>query len=91
MVIGCGDGSVRLFDRRLPPTEAKVLTWREHSSWVLGAYFKKSKSSYNLITSSTNGDVKFFDLRKNSTTHSIQATHGITTFVVHESADIFAW
>jgi len=35
MVAGCGDGSVRLFDRRLSPQEARVMTWREHSAWVV--------------------------------------------------------
>lgn len=35
MVAGCGDGSVRLFDRRLSPQEARVMTWREHSVWVV--------------------------------------------------------
>ncbi|PSN48417.1 Regulatory-associated protein of mTOR [Blattella germanica] len=35
MLVGCGDGSVRLFDRRLTPQEARVMTWREHSGWVV--------------------------------------------------------
>lgn len=33
---GCADGSVRLFDRRCHPSEARVKTWMEHGSWVLG-------------------------------------------------------
>jgi regulator-associated protein of mTOR len=35
IVAGCGDGSVRLFDRRLSPQEARIMTWREHSAWVV--------------------------------------------------------
>lgn len=35
VVAGCGDGSVRLFDRRLSQNDARVLTWREHNGWVV--------------------------------------------------------
>ncbi|XP_011498096.1 PREDICTED: regulatory-associated protein of mTOR isoform X1 [Ceratosolen solmsi marchali] len=91
MVLGCGDGSVRLFDRRLPSTEAKIMTYREHNAWVLGAYLRKyTNSSIRLITGSSSGDIKFFDIRKNSSVNTIQTTQGITDFVMHETADIFA-
>ena len=30
LVVGCGDGSVRLFDRRLPPNDSRVMTMREN-------------------------------------------------------------
>lgn len=91
MAIGCGDGSVRLFDRRLPSSEARVMTWREHNSWVLGTFFRKSKGTpTSLVTASSSGDVRFFDLRKNSSTQTIQVAQNITTFAVHDAADIFA-
>jgi regulator-associated protein of mTOR len=91
MVLGCGDGSVRLFDRRLSSAEAKIMTYREHNAWVLGAYFRKyTSSSITLITGSSFGDIRFFDIRKNSSVNIIQTTQGITNFVMHETADIFA-
>ncbi|XP_051171170.1 regulatory-associated protein of mTOR isoform X1 [Leptopilina boulardi] len=91
MAIGCGDGSVRLFDRRLPSSEARVMTWREHNSWVLGTFFRKSKGPpQSLVTASSSGDVRFFDLRKNSSIQTIQVAQNITTFAVHDAADIFA-
>lgn len=34
---GCADGSVRLFDRRAPPAESRVRTYRETSSKILAA------------------------------------------------------
>lgn len=43
ITIGCADGSVRLFDRRLNPNEAKVKTWREHSTWILDIQIRGDK------------------------------------------------
>lgn len=37
MCVGCGDGTVRVFDRRLSPHESKIITFREHTSWVVNA------------------------------------------------------
>lgn len=34
---GCGDGSVRLFDKRLTPHNTVVKTYREHASAILTA------------------------------------------------------
>lgn len=41
VIAGCGDGSVRLFDRRLAPQDARVRTYREHTGWVLTAQLRK--------------------------------------------------
>ncbi|XP_066593709.1 regulatory-associated protein of mTOR isoform X1 [Prorops nasuta] len=90
MAMGCSDGSVRLFDRRLPPLEAKVMTWREHTSWILGTYLRnKDGQIMQLFTGSSSGDIKVFDLRRNSSINTIQIPQGITAFAVHEAADIF--
>lgn len=93
MALGCGDGSVRLFDRRLPPAEARIMTWREHNAWVLDAYLPKANSGHSarLITGSSSGDVRIFDLRKHSSVNVIQTTQALTAFAVHPSANIFAW
>lgn len=89
MALGCLDGSVRLFDRRLPPEGARIMTWREHTSWVLGTFLRQS--STKLFTGSLSGDIKIFDLRKNSSINTIQVAQGITAFTIHEIADVFAW
>ncbi|XP_019699169.1 regulatory-associated protein of mTOR isoform X1 [Harpegnathos saltator] len=89
MALGCGDGSVRLFDRRLPPAEARVMTWREHSVWVLGTFLRKT-SAPQLFTGSSSGDIKIFDLRKNSSVSTIQITPSIAALTAHEVAHIFA-
>ncbi|KAK2586076.1 hypothetical protein KPH14_008365 [Odynerus spinipes] len=91
MALGCGDGSVRLFDRRLPPLEARVMTWREHTAWVLGAYLRKSEGfTSQLFTGSSSGDIRIFDIRKNSSISTVQITQGITALTVHENANVFA-
>ncbi|XP_063991237.1 regulatory-associated protein of mTOR isoform X1 [Diachasmimorpha longicaudata] len=90
MAVGCGDGSVRLFDRRLPPNEARVMTWREHNNWVLGAYLSKESGTRRLITGSVSGDVRIFDLRRNSSVNVIQTHTQLTAFSVHPAASVFA-
>lgn len=91
MALGCGDGSVRLLDRRLPPAEARVMTWREHTAWVLGTFLRQSEGAMQLFTGSSTGDIKIFDLRKNSSVSTIQIAPGIAALTVHEIADVFAW
>lgn len=92
MALGCGDGSVRLFDRRLPPLEARIMTWREHTAWVLGTYLRKSDGFISqLFTGSSSGDIRIFDIRKNSSINTVQITQGITALAVHENANVFAW
>ncbi|XP_018566383.1 regulatory-associated protein of mTOR isoform X2 [Anoplophora glabripennis] len=86
--VGCGDGSVRLFDRRCNPSEAKVRVWMEHPSSVLGIQLRD-----NLIVSgSSAGDVKIYDIRKNDSIHTTQAVQnsGMSCISIHRSANTFA-
>lgn len=39
-VIGCADGSVRLFDRRCTSAESRVKVWMEHSGSVLAVQLR---------------------------------------------------
>lgn len=45
---GCTDGSVRLFDKRCAPTDARVMTYRETSGAILTACLRDDCE--NLIT-----------------------------------------
>ncbi|GFG29093.1 hypothetical protein Cfor_00263 [Coptotermes formosanus] len=91
MVAGCGDGSVRLFDRRLSPQEARVMTWREHSAWVVDVNLRScSQGSGKAISGCVAGDVKFFDLRRNSSVETCETSQGMTAMAVHKAADTFA-
>nr|ALE20568.1 Raptor [Leptinotarsa decemlineata] len=86
--VGCGDGSVRLFDRRCSPSEARVRVWMEHMGSVLTIQLRD-----NLIVSgSTGGDVKIYDVRKNDSVHSTQAIQnfGMSCMSVHRIASTYA-
>jgi hypothetical protein len=37
------------------------------------------------------GDVKLFDLRKNSSVATFETSQGMTAMAVHTAADTFAW
>lgn len=103
IAIGFADGSVRLFDRRLSPAEAKVKTWREHGSWVLGlqlrgdkivtgryVYKKKMYRSIQIYGFSTSGDVRIFDIRQNSSISTCQVSNEMTALTVHRNANMYA-
>lgn len=45
-VIGCADGSVRLFDRRCAPNDSRVKVWMEHGGYILAVQLRD-----NLIVS----------------------------------------
>ncbi|KAF7992418.1 hypothetical protein HCN44_001743 [Aphidius gifuensis] len=89
MVVGCGDGSVRLFDRRLAQNESRIMTWHEHNTLVLDINLQTNNST-RLITGLSSGDVRIFDLRKNSSLNVIHTTPGLSAFCVHPTTNIFA-
>uniref|UniRef100_G1PCJ8 Regulatory associated protein of MTOR complex 1 n=1 Tax=Myotis lucifugus TaxID=59463 RepID=G1PCJ8_MYOLU len=41
IVAGLGDGSVRVYDRRMALSECRVMTFREHTAWVVKACLQK--------------------------------------------------
>ncbi|ELW68221.1 Regulatory-associated protein of mTOR [Tupaia chinensis] len=41
IVAGLGDGSIRVYDRRMALSECRVMTYREHAAWVVKAYLQK--------------------------------------------------
>ncbi|XP_030760068.1 regulatory-associated protein of mTOR isoform X2 [Sitophilus oryzae] len=87
VVIGCTDGSVRLFDRRCGPQEARVKVWMEHSKSVLSVQLKD-----NLVVSgSSEGDVKLYDIRRNESLHTNKPTQNsdMSCMAFHRSANIY--
>lgn len=40
VAVGCSDGSVRLYDRRCSPNEARIRTWTENGAYVLGVQLR---------------------------------------------------
>ncbi|XP_028395165.1 regulatory-associated protein of mTOR-like isoform X2 [Dendronephthya gigantea] len=90
LVAGCGDGSVRLFDRRLPPNDSRVMTMREHECWVVNVVLEKSTSD-SIISASVDGKVKFWDPRFSESVRNLEMLGGqMTSFEVHNSARVLA-
>ncbi|XP_024080939.1 regulatory-associated protein of mTOR isoform X2 [Cimex lectularius] len=90
MSIGCADGTVRLFDRRLSPHEARIMTYREHSARIVNVQL--SHDSTSLLSGSTAGDVRIFDTRKHTASLACQSSQGqgLKAMAVHTPAEIFA-
>ncbi|CAH1390367.1 unnamed protein product [Nezara viridula] len=88
MCIGCGDGTVRIFDRRLPPNEARIMIYREHTAWVVNASFIDNNQ---IISGSTNGDVRSYLLSHHHSQVVCQIQNqGMKALAVHSQADIMA-
>jgi regulator-associated protein of mTOR len=85
---GCDDGTVRLFDKRLPPSDARIITFREHVNSILTICLRDD-CEY-LISACTTCNVKLFDIRKGSSYHSWNAGSDVTAMSIHTSADIIA-
>lgn len=88
VICGCGDGSVRLFDRRCNPNDAKVKTWMEHPGCVMGVQLR----GYQVISASYQGDVCLYDIRQSDAISKTMAFPAhMTAFAAYRGADIYAW
>ncbi|XP_051754042.1 regulatory-associated protein of mTOR isoform X2 [Ctenopharyngodon idella] len=86
---GLGDGSVRVYDRRMGPNECRVMTYREHGAWVVKAHLQKEPEGH-IISVSVNGDVRFFDPRTPESINVLQTVKGLTALDIHPQANLFA-
>lgn len=90
LVAGLGDGSVRIYDRRLPPSDCRVMTLREHEGWVVNVLLS-NKNDGNIISGSVGGDIKFWEPRTTSSVKTITNTvSSLTSLDVHQQADLIA-
>lgn len=86
---GFGDGSVRVYDRRMGPSECRVMTYREHGAWVVKTHLQKEPEGH-IISVSVNGDVRFFDPRMPEAINILQTVKGLTALDIHPQATLFA-
>ncbi|KAF4112106.1 hypothetical protein G5714_006901 [Onychostoma macrolepis] len=86
---GLGDGSVRVYDRRMGPNECRVMTYREHGAWVVKAHLQKEPEGH-IISVSVNGDVRYFDPRTPESINILQTVKGLTALDIHPQANLFA-
>lgn len=87
---GCRDGSVRLFDKRLPGSEARVRTYRETSGNILAACLRDNGE--HLVVGCSQNSVRIFDVRHSgSLLHwSTKCESEVLQMSVHTSADVIA-
>ncbi|XP_063057394.1 regulatory-associated protein of mTOR isoform X3 [Engraulis encrasicolus] len=89
IVAGLGDGSVRVYDRRMGPNECRVMTYREHGAWVVKAHLQRETEGH-IISVSVNGDVRFFETRAPESVNVLQTVKGLTALDIHPQANLFA-
>ena len=85
---GCGDGTVRLYDRRLNSNDAKVMTYREHNNWIVKARMKAGGAK--IVTADATGKVKFWNDKSAESLSTLQTMASLTAVDVHDNLDIFA-
>lgn len=89
IVAGLGDGSIRVYDRRMALSECRVMTYREHTAWVVKAYLQKHPEGH-IMSVSVNGDVRFFDPRLPESVNVLQIVKGLTALDIHPQANLIA-
>lgn len=90
MIAGCGDGTVRLYDRRQPPGSCLMQTLREHSSWVVNVHMQHHRDDRNLVSCSVSGDVKIWDLRNSSPLRSFHIPSVLNVCDIHPRSSLLA-
>ncbi|KAM5308287.1 regulatory-associated protein of mTOR isoform 1-T1 [Glossophaga mutica] len=89
IVAGLGDGSVRVYDRRMALSECRVMTYREHTAWVVKARLQRRPEGH-IVSVSVNGDVRFFDPRAPESVSTMQIVKGLTALDIHPQANLIA-
>ncbi|KAM5273134.1 regulatory-associated protein of mTOR isoform 2-T2 [Ctenodactylus gundi] len=89
IVAGLGDGSIRVYDRRMALSECRVMTYREHTAWVVKAHLQKHPEGH-IVSVSVNGDVRFFDPRMPESVNVLQIVKGLTALDIHPQAQLIA-
>lgn len=91
-IAGFGDGTIRIFDRRLPARQCMVGAKTEHSEWILGVHMQRG-GTRELISGSSEGTVKLWDIRQEASISTINAEPSDTNmlaFAVHDFSPVFA-
>ncbi|KAM4034619.1 regulatory-associated protein of mTOR [Anomaloglossus baeobatrachus] len=89
IVAGLGDGTVRIFDRRMSQNDCRVMTYREHTSWVVKTHIE-TQAQGHILSVSVNGDVRSFDPRLTESINTLQIVKGLTALDYHPMANLFA-
>lgn len=93
---GCSDGTVRVFDRRLPTNECRVMTLRELHHPIVAVHLQQScnKATPYLVAASRTGEIRLWEPRMYqdatlAVNLQIDEGHYLSAFDVHQKADLF--
>jgi regulator-associated protein of mTOR len=89
---GFRNGTVSILDSRLSYNNNTVISWSEHSGYVCWIHQQKGHS-HQLVSGSSSGDVRFWDLRFQRQSVAVWTAHsngGMTDLAVHDHAGILA-
>ncbi|XP_017064130.1 regulatory-associated protein of mTOR [Drosophila eugracilis] len=95
ILVGCDDGSVRLFDKRCSPQDARISVYRRHSAPILHACMRANETV--LVSGCTEGRISVADLRGSQFPNSVSdvlhewdAGGDVTAIASHQIADTVA-
>lgn len=92
IVAGFADSSLRIFDRRNPNKYSLVHLLNDNKGWIVNTFMPHSLN-HQVITCSSHGEVKIWDLRQTKKATKTIAAHNNPTvfaFTAHEYAPLFA-
>ena len=92
-VCGFGDGTIGVYDRRIPPELSLVRLWEEHSNWITNICLQR-RGNRELVSASADGHVKVWDIRGRNSLHSKdwsgELQGKLSSLAVHDNAPVFA-
>lgn len=92
IAVGCSDGTVRLFDRRLPTNECNFMTLRDLHSNVLKVFLQPKSIGSHVVAGNVDGNVCIWDPRMFRDPISLfkVCETNVTTMDVHSSLELIS-
>lgn len=92
LAAGCSDGTVRLFDRRLPTSECRIMTLRDLQCDVVQVYLQPKIVGSHVVAGSVDGNVCVWDPRmfRDPVSYFKTGESTVTTMDVHPSLELIA-
>ncbi|CAG8560795.1 12303_t:CDS:2, partial [Cetraspora pellucida] len=91
-VAGFADGAIRVFDIRIQPIDAMILSNKEHKNSITNVVWQKG-AGRELVSGSKSGEIKIWDIRHNRSKRTIcnePNSCEMNAMDVHQYADVVA-